>query len=135
MASPYTIVRVEDVAAVTTSNIIEGQTGRSLVAPSRVKIALNRESVDVSYDVFIGSERVMVNGASAINALAGDIPILPDDILIDTFGNQGDEIVINATNVNAAAQEARVIVQVAEVDDASLQACMDQLALSGLSPG
>jgi len=131
MASPYTITPVEDVAAAKTKNLLEGQTGRTLVAPSRVKIALNRESVDVSFDVFIGSERVMVQGAAAINTVSGDIPILPDDILIDSFGQAGDEIVINATNVNAAAQEARAIVQVAEVDDATLQACADQLALSG----
>lgn len=133
MASPYTITRVEDVANGTTSNIIEGQTGRTLTAPARVKIAINREGVDVSFDIFVGSERVMVNGAAAINTVLGDIPILPDDVIIDTFGKAGDEIVINATNVNAAAQEARVVVQVAEVDDASLQACMDQLALSGLT--
>jgi len=30
-----------------------------------------------------------------------------------------------------AAQEARAIVQVAEIDDATLQACSDQLAASG----
>jgi len=133
MASPYTITRVQDVGISATENIIEGQTGRTLVAPSRVKIALNREGVDVSFDIFIGSERVLVNGASRINTTVGDIPILPDDIVIDTFGGAGDEIVINATNVNAAAQEARAVIQVAEVDDASLQACMDQLGLSGLT--
>jgi len=133
MASPYTITPVEDVAAGTTSNIVEGQTGRTLIAPSRVKIALNREGVDVTYDIFVGSERVLVNGAARLNTTAGDIPILPDDIVVDTFGKAGDEIVINATNVNAAAQEARAVIQVAEVDDASLQACMDQLALSGLT--
>ncbi len=133
MGSPYTITRVEDVAAGTTSNIIAGQTGRTLVAPSRVRIAMNREGVDVSYDVFVGGERAMVNGASAVDTVLGNIPILPDDRIIDTFGQAGDEIVINATNVNVAAQEARVIVEVAEVDDASLQTCMDQLALSGFT--
>lgn len=134
MGSPYTITRVQDVAASSTENIIEGLTGRTLVAPSRVQIALNRESVDVTYDIFIGSERAMVQGASAINTVSGDIPILPDNLYVDTFGNAGDEIILNATNVNAAAQEARTIIQVTEVDDASLKACMDQLALSGLAP-
>jgi len=135
MASPYTITRVEDVAPGTISNIIEGQTGRSLVAAARVKIAINREGVDVSFDIFIGSERVMVNGAAPINTVLGDVPILPDDILVDTFGKQGDEIVVNANNSNAAAQEARVVIQVAEIDDASLQKAMDDLALSGLVIG
>jgi len=132
MASPYTITRVESIAAAKTANIIAGQTGRTLVAPSRVIIALNRQVVEILFDIFIGSERVMVQGSAAINTVAGDIPILPDNVYIDTFGNAGDEIILNATNTNAAAKEARAVIIVTEVDDVALQQCMDQLATRGI---
>lgn len=125
MAVPYTMTRVQDVAIGATENIIQGLTGRSLVAPSRVQIALNRENVNVSFTVLVGSERVMLNGAAAVQATAGVLPILPDDMYIDTFGKPGDEIIVDATNVDAAASEARVIIKVTEVDDVILQRAMN----------
>jgi len=120
MASPYTISRVQDVAANSEENIIEGQTGRTLVAPSRVQIYLNRESVDVTFTILVGSNRALLSGGAAINTTAGDVPVLPDDGVVDTFGMPGDEIIVNANNQNVAAQEARAIIKVTEVDDNAL---------------
>jgi len=132
MAAPYTVIPIVDVPLSETSNIMEGQTGRVLENPSRIRIALNRETVAITYDIFVGAKRVLVRGAAAVNATAGDVPILPDDVVIDTFGDAQDEIVINANNSDgAAAREARAIVQVTEVDDAALQAGMANLAGSG----
>jgi len=125
MASPYTISRVQDVGIGATENIIQGLTGRTLVAPSRVQIALNRENVNVSFTVLVGAERVMLDGGARVNPTAGDLPILPDDLIIDTFGRGGDEIVINANNADAAASEARVIIKVTELDDVALQRAMN----------
>jgi len=127
MAVPYTMTRVQDVGIGATENIIQGLTGRSLVAPARVQIALNRENVNVSFTVLIGSERVMLNGAAAVQATAGVLPILPDDMYIDSFGRAGDEIIIDATNVDAAASEARAIVKVTELDDVALQRAMNAM--------
>jgi len=121
MASPYTIAPLVDVGIGATTNIMDGETGRTLVAPAQIQIALNRENVNVLYNVFIGSERVLVNGRTAVQAALGVMPILPDDNLITSFGQAGDEIVINAQNNDAVASEARAIVRVPEVDDVILQ--------------
>jgi len=132
MAAPYTIIPVVDVPLTTTQNIMEGETGRVLENPSQIKIALNRETVAIFYDIFVGAKRVLVNGSAAVNATGGDIPILPDDIVVNTFGDAQDEIVINARNTDgAAAREARAVVQVTEVDDVALNLAIENLAASG----
>jgi len=131
MAAPYTLSVVRDVAASSSENIIEGQSGETLGERSRVMIALNREDVNITFDVFIGGERVMVNGGAAINATVGDIPILPDDIIIDSFGKSGDKIVIRATNAEAALNEARAVVKITPIDDVILQEAMDRASALG----
>jgi len=127
MASPYTITNVTDVVAGGESSLIQGDSGRTLRAASRVQIFANREGVDVTFTITVGSERVLLSGASSINTTLGDIPTLPDDGLADTFGNAGDEIIILAANANAAAQEARVLIRVTEVDDNALMKAMENL--------
>ena len=128
MAGPYTMSVIEDVALNSVSNILRNQRGRTLQEASQVKIYANREDVDVSFNVLVGAESVLEDGVAAINATAGVGPIIPDDLLINTFGQAGDEIVVRARNVNAAAREARVTIFVTPVDDVALQKAMDSLA-------
>jgi len=131
MAIPYTLTCVSDVAAAGSDSLLDGLSGRVLAARSRVRIYANRESVDVSYDVTIGKESVAPAGTgAAINTVDGDLPSTRDDLIIETFGFPGDEILIRAANVNAAAQEARVIVMVTEVDDAALLGAMKTLGIA-----
>jgi len=127
MASPYTITNVTDVAANSTSSLIQGDSGRTLQAASRVQIYANREAVGLAYTVTIGSERIMLSGLTSINAVAGDIPTLPDDGIIDTFGMPGNEIIIEATNSTGAAIEGRVLLRITEVDDNALAMAMQNL--------
>jgi len=127
MASPYTMINVTDVAIAGTASLLSEESGRTLAAPSRIQIYLNRESVDVSFTITVGGERILLNGGARINTTAGDIPTLPNDAIADTFGMAGMEIVIQAANVNAALQEARTIVRVTEVDDNALAQAMQNL--------
>lgn len=124
-----TITNVTDVPAASTSSLLQGERGRTLLEPSRVQCFANRESADVSFDSFIGSESQTVQGGAAVNAVAGDLPT-KDNILFDGFGSAGDEIVIQARNVNAAAQEARVLVLITAIDDNALNKAMDNLGLT-----
>jgi len=127
MAVPYTITNVTDVPAGDESSLIQGDSGRTLARASNVMIFANRESVDVLFTVTIGGNRILLSGAAAINATAGDLPSTRDDLLINTFGAPGQEIVILANNANAAAQEARVILWITEVDDQALLQAMKML--------
>lgn len=83
-----------------------------------VQIFLNRESVDVQAQVKVGDVEVMPLGPMAINATVGDVPLTPDDLILQTIGNAGDHIQILGTNVNAAAQEIGVIVRIIALVDA-----------------
>lgn len=85
---------------------------------SVVQIFMNRESVDVTAQVKVGDVEVMPQGPSAINATVGDVPLVPDDLIVNTIGNAGDQIQVLGTNVNAAAQEIGLIVKIVALEDA-----------------
>lgn len=85
---------------------------------SVVQIFLNRESVDVTAQIKVGDVEVMPLGPSAINATVGDVPLFPDDLMVNTIGKAGDHIQVLGTNVNAAAQEIGVIVKIVALVDA-----------------
>lgn len=131
MAVPYSIIVVADVTIGGTDSIISGESGRTLIAPSRVQIYANREGVDITYTITLGGNRILLDGGAAINTVVGDIPILPDDGIADTFGGQGDELVILASNANAALQEARVVIRITELDDNALAMAMQTLGQVG----
>jgi len=125
MGIPYTMNAVIDVPIAGASSLLDGQSGRVLAEASRVRIFLNRESTDITYSVLIGKENVLeAGGGAVINTVDGDLPSTRDDLMIDTFGGAGDEVLIRAANVNAALQEARAIVMVTPVDDVVLQKAM-----------
>lgn len=126
MASPYTMNASPDVPIAGSVSLLDGQSGRVLAEASRVRIFLNRESTDVTFSVLVGKENVLeAGGGAAIQTVSGNLPSTRDDLMIDTFGNPGDEILIKAANVNAALQEARAIVMVTPIDDVTLQNAMN----------
>jgi len=131
MAGPYSMDRVFDIPLDSDESLLSKKRGRVLPEASRVKVYANRETVDVTFGITVGEIEALAAGAgAAINAVAGDVPSTRDDLILDTFGNQGDEILILATNKDAAAaREARVIVFVTPIDDNALQNAMDMLGV------
>jgi len=130
MAGPYTIQVVEDVPLSTTRSIIRDERGRTLPEASRIKCYANRETVDVFFTTTVGANEVTSDAGAAVNATAGDLPSTRDDLLFDTFGNAGEEIVIRARNQDgAAAREARVTLFIVPVDDDILQSAMNMLGV------
>jgi len=129
MAGPYTMEKVTDIAIGGEASLLANKQGRVLPEDSRVKIFANRESVDVTFNITIGATEVLAaKSGAAVNATAGDVPSTRDDLLVDSFGLAGDEVLILASNANAALQEGRVIVWVTPVDDDALQRAMDLLS-------
>jgi len=128
MAGPYTMAQITDVTIGGSDSLLTAKQGRVLPEDSRVRVFANRESVDVTFGITIGASEVLaaLSGA-AVNATVGDVPSTRDDLLVDTFGFAGDEILILAANANAALQEARVIVWVDPVDDNALKTAMGLL--------
>lgn len=125
MAGPYTVTNITDVPQASTSSLLVEEAGRTLAEPSRIKIYANRETTEVTFTITVGPDQVSSDAPAAINATIGDTPIIPDNLLVDTFGDTGAEIVIRARNTAAAAsREARVIVMVIPVDDDALQRAM-----------
>ena len=129
MAGPITVTNITDVGINATASLLAGEAGRVLPEPSLVKIYANQENVNVSFTVSIGGRLVADDAPAAIQATVGQMPIIPDNILVNTLGVDGDEIVIRARNVDAAASEARVIVFITPIDDAALIKAQEDLAL------
>lgn len=98
-------------------NVLTGIAKAKLTEPSAITIFLNRESVDVTAQILIGDREVYSLGPASVNATVGDMPIVPDDLIIKTTGFAGEEIQILGTNVNAAAQELGYLVQIAAISD------------------
>lgn len=127
MGSPKTITNITDVGIGATASLLAAEAGRTLQEPSRVKIYANQENVNVSFTITIGAEQVASAAVAAIQAAVGVMPIVPDNLLVESFGDVGDEIVIRAQNTDAAASEARVTVFVTPIDDVTLLRAMESL--------
>jgi len=131
---PYTLTAINDIAlSGQVQNIFSDQQGRTLPQASMVLIALNGESVDVTAGVNIGGEQVLEAGSRVtLQATVGDLPIIPDDQLVVTFGNAGQEIIVSGRNVDAAAsRELRAIIRVFPTDDFVLARVMEELRAVG----
>jgi len=131
MANPYTISTLNDVAIGATENLLTGLKGRVLAAPSRVQISFNSELVTDRVSVIIGSDNVLDNARVTTVAGAGIMPSIRDDTIVTTFGNAGDEIIINGFNPAGALSEIRAIVRVTELDDVILLKAMAEADISG----
>jgi len=124
MARPYTISAIVDLAANKGASIIEGLRGRTLDDNSRVRIFATREAIDVELNITVGGESAGQEILPDINTVNGSAPAIPDNLIIDTFGLRGDEIVIRANNLTAGALEVSVLVFVTPMADLALQQSM-----------
>jgi len=121
MARPYSMSNVTDIAANGSSSLLEGLTGRTLQDNSRVRIFANREAINVLLNIVIGTESAGQDLLAQVLATLGTKPIVPDDLIVDSFGLKGDEVVIRAQNLTGGALEARVLVFITPMGDLALQ--------------
>ena len=120
-ASGYSIAAVIDVpAGGSINNLIENLPGVKLAQASLVIIYLTRQSVDVLISATVGGTVVYPSGPTNISTVLGSLPSTQDDKIIICMADAGSDIILASTNANAAAQEARALVQVLPIDDAIL---------------
>lgn len=135
MAVPLAIIDRVSVPANDQLNIILGRKGTTLTGDSQIKVYLNREAVGITFTMFIGSQGVLENAGSAVNAAAGAVPSFQDDFVIPTFGGRGDLLVLTAINSTGGALEAGFILQITELDDVILNKALEDAALAGIQVG
>lgn len=120
---PYTITAIEDIPlSDSNDNILLGKRGVTLTEAAIVLIALNRETVDVTAGVTIGTTDVLSAGSPVtVQAVVGVMPVLPDDIIVTSMGQNQDDIIVSGRNADAAvARELRAIVKVIAIEDQAL---------------
>jgi len=124
MGSPYTIVAIEDIPlSDSVEDLFQGKRGRRLTEPALVEIALNAEDVDVTAGATLGSTEILSAGSRVtLQATVGILPVFPDDVLIQSFGGVGDEIIVSGVNADAAAAaELRAVAKVTAISDVALR--------------
>jgi len=130
-ADGYSIAQVFSVPATgNENNIIANKPGVKLpggVAQlSNVDIFLTRETTDIEFNVTVGGTNVYPQpGPANINTVAGSLPSTQDDKVISCVAQGGDEIVIAASNSDAAAREARALVKVQPLDAAQARSAQN----------
>lgn len=122
MARPVTFTAINDIAlSSSVNNIVANIPGSVLAERSLVLIALNAEDVDVRAQVSIGGAQVLPESSVTLQATVGTLPIIPDDQIVASFGEAGEEITIRGTNLDgAAARELRAVVNTFPVSDLML---------------
>ena len=131
-ADGYTLTAVDDVPLTgNTANILGQQPGVTLPGNAQqlyvILIFMTREGVDVSIGITVGGSSVLTSPSPVnINTTVGSLPSYQDDRICQVVAQGGDDIVISAANVNAAAQEARALVIVQPIDAATLIAASQQ---------
>lgn len=88
----------------TVNNVLTGKFGRVLQEPSKVTVAITAQLVTAFATVIVGRE-ILMDGQEldATNAA----PRNPEDVLVQTFGERGDEIIVKVRNANAATNIVR----------------------------
>jgi len=120
MARSYTITAITDIDANSDASLLDGLRGRVLEEASRVLIFMTREAINVLATITIGGTEVAGRSLPQINATVGTKPVVPDDLLVDSAGLAGEEIIITGTNLTAGALELRALVFVVPLSDAGL---------------
>jgi len=94
---------------VVVANVLEGKFNRVLQENSKVSIALTSELVSMFATVIVGRE-LLVDAQEIAATNAG--PRNPEDIIAQTVGRAGEEVIIGFRNANAAANEAHTAVYI-----------------------
>ncbi len=95
--------------AAVVNNVLEGKFNRVLQENSKVTIAMTSELDSQFANVVVGRE-LLIDGQAIPPTNAS--PRNPEDILVQTVGRAGEEIIIGVRNGNAAANEVRTNVYI-----------------------
>ena len=90
-----------------------------------VDVYLTRQTAAVLVSATLGGVDILSLGPVNTVADLGTLPSTQDDRVITAIGVPNDELIISATNSSGADLEARVLVKVMPIDDASLVAALN----------
>jgi len=89
------------------NNLLDGKFNRVLQEPSKVSVAMTSELTSQFATVIVGRELLVdAQELPATNAS----PRNPEDIIAQTVGRAGEEVIIGVRNGNAAANEVHLAV-------------------------
>lgn len=91
------------------ANVLEGKFNRVLQENSKVTVAMTAELVDGFGTIVVGRELLM-DDQELPNTNAG--PRNPEDILAQTVGRAGEEIIVKLRNANALTNDVRTNVYI-----------------------
>jgi len=113
MAPPQTLSVILDLA-IGASNIdlLDGQAQALVDEDSVCSVYASRESVDVTFQIKTGDIEAMPLGPCAVNATVGNSPSTRDNLIWRGTIREGQRLQVRGTNVNAAAQELKIIAQI-----------------------
>lgn len=86
-------------AGAVVANILEGKFNRVLQEPSKVSVAQVCDA-DVAATIIVGRELLMDDQLTLIQSAAGASPRNPEDIIVQTVGRVGEEVIIKVRNVD-----------------------------------
>ncbi len=101
---PYLSDNQSVATTVTIDNILDGKFGRVLQENSKVSVAMTTSVPTGFATVLVGTE-VLIDGQELPDTAA--FPRNPEDIVAQTVGAVGDEVIIRIRNGNAAANVFR----------------------------
>lgn len=91
-----------DVAASTTvDNVLANKFNRVLQAPSKVTVAITGELAEDGFATVIVGREILIDDQLVPDTNA--FPRNPEDILVQTVANAGEEIIVKVRNADAAA--------------------------------
>ncbi len=91
------------------NNVLDGKFNRVLQENSKVSVAMTAELDSQFVTVIVGRE-LLVDGQEIPNTNAA--PRNPEDIIAQTVGRAGEEVIIGVRNGNAAANEVHTAVYI-----------------------
>ena len=95
------------------ANALDGKFNRVLQEPSKVTVAQVCDG-DVATTIIVGRELLMDDQDTLIESAAGASPRNPEDILAQTIGRAGEEIIVKVRNtdtVNAQTVKTNVYIE------------------------
>ncbi len=91
------------------ANVLEGKFNRVLQENSKVTVAMTSELITMFATVIVGRE-LLVDSQEIANTNAS--PRNPEDIITQTVGRAGEEVIIGARNGNALNNEVHTHVYI-----------------------
>jgi len=88
-------------AGAVVANVLDGKFNRVLQENSKVTVAQVCDG-DVASTIIIGRELLMDDQLTLIESVAGGSPRNPEDIIAQSVGRAGEEVIVKVRNTDAA---------------------------------